>query len=99
MYSQWGPTRPTAQSARPTAQTLDVTEFLNVFETKTTNNRLPKPFDVGDNEDPLLTEQNDGEGTVYIIVNDIFILGVVMGGKFLNFIPHIFYDKPLQSIS
>ena len=52
--------------------TLDVTEFLNVFETKITQNRLPKPFDVGDNEDPLLTEQDDGEGTVYIIVNEFF---------------------------
>lgn len=52
--------------------TLDVTEFLYVLETKITNNRLPKPFGVGDNEDPLLTEQDDGEGTVYIIVNEFF---------------------------
>jgi len=52
--------------------TLDVTEFLNVFYTEVTNNRLPKPFDVANNEDPILTEEDDGEGTVYVIVNEFF---------------------------
>ena len=43
------------------------------------NQKLPEPFNVAYDEDPILTEQDDGEGTVYIIVNEFFDNWVKIG--------------------
>jgi hypothetical protein len=43
------------------------------------NQKLPEPFNVASDEDPILTEQDDGEGTVYIIVNEYFDNWVKIG--------------------
>ena len=59
--------------------TLDVTDFFNTHSKIIVSHAFPNPFGVGPDEDPELSHQNDGEGTVYVIVNPLFDNWVKIG--------------------
>lgn len=59
--------------------TLDISNFFNTHSKIIVSHTFPDPFGVGPDEDPILSHQNDGEGTVYVIVNPLFDNWVKIG--------------------
>jgi len=83
IFRNWsGPQRFIAHTVNSTPESISPDYIYSNFEDNEKiidSNSLPDPFGVGPDEDPKLSEHDDGEGTVYVIVNSYFENWVKIG--------------------